>query len=238
VAIPGHGEDRIDQALGFGREVLVATVRQSLGVPVDHYAEISFDALAHLVDGVGGVPLYFPSPVRDEGSGLQVTGAGCRTLSGADALALARARHLEVRAPDGRWVEDQHSDLTRMGNAPVLLQALVQRVGDRAGGLGGFAALATLATDEIVLDDQLGAGDLAALGDWSRTVPSSPTSWYFPGLRIVERADHAQVLVFDPAGPPIREHLEGSARPVGPGGPGSGSVSVPPAAELAVRPCS
>ena len=56
-----------------------------------------------LVEAVDGVPIYFPEPVRDRHSGLDVPEPGCITLDPVQALAFARSRAYEVRATGAGW---------------------------------------------------------------------------------------------------------------------------------------
>jgi LCP family protein required for cell wall assembly len=239
VTVPGHGEDRINSALGHGREALVQTINQALGVTVDHYAEVSFDALVHLVDATGGVPVVVGAPVRDAQSGLAVDTAGCHVLDGGAALALARARHVEVRGPDGAWRAETGGDVDRIVRQRVLAEALVRRAGDRAGGTGGFGALAGLAADEVALDDRLGVGDLADLGEWSRSLaPDAVTGATVPGyLRQVSGG--RQVLVPPGNGAAIVPALldgRPAPAPVAPGGAGAGGDAPPTGADGPVEP--
>src|SRR5918994_6813912 len=90
-----RGSARINNAIQGGPGRLVATVTDALDLPVHHYVEVDFAGFRELVDAIGGVPVYFPEPVRDLRSGLEVPEAGCITLDPAQALAYARARAYE-----------------------------------------------------------------------------------------------------------------------------------------------
>src|SRR5215211_6729166 len=92
----GGSEDRINTAYSEGPQTLVDTVTGALGIPIPHYVEVDFSGFKGLVDVLGGVPLYFDQPMRDEWTGLSVAEPGCVKLSGNQALAFARSRHLEV----------------------------------------------------------------------------------------------------------------------------------------------
>lgn len=92
-ARPGQ-YNRIDSALAYGPSQLVAAVEQDFGVPINHYVVLNFDTFANVVDALGGVHMYFPDRVYDNYSQLDVTHTGCVYLSGFQALALVRARHM------------------------------------------------------------------------------------------------------------------------------------------------
>lgn len=58
VEIPGHDGNRLNAAYAYGGpELLCKTVEQNLGIAVDRYCVVNFQAFAALVDAVGGVDL-------------------------------------------------------------------------------------------------------------------------------------------------------------------------------------
>lgn len=58
VEIPGHDGNRLNAAYSYGgAELLMDTIELNLGIRVDHYVLVNFQAFAHLVDAVGGVDL-------------------------------------------------------------------------------------------------------------------------------------------------------------------------------------
>ncbi|MDA5279729.1 LCP family protein [Streptomyces sp. Isolate_45] len=119
VAIPGHGKDKIKKAYGLakaakedqlssqgvndrrrleqegreaGRRAQIDTVRNFLGVPVDHFAELNLAGFYHLADALGGVPVCLNKPVKDRWSGADFP-AGRQELDGRQSLAFVRQRH-------------------------------------------------------------------------------------------------------------------------------------------------
>ncbi|MFB7980272.1 LCP family protein [Streptomyces vinaceus] len=119
VDIPGHGKDKIKKAYGLakaeeedrlaargvkdrrqleragreaGRAAQIETVRNFLGVPVDHFAELNLAGFYHLADALGGVPVCLKRPVRDSYSGADFP-AGRQSLNGQQSLAFVRQRH-------------------------------------------------------------------------------------------------------------------------------------------------
>ena len=58
VAIPGHGNNRINAAWAYdGFEGLRAAIRENLGLRVDEYVAIDLPLLTDLLDGIGGLTL-------------------------------------------------------------------------------------------------------------------------------------------------------------------------------------
>ncbi|MFD3869809.1 LCP family protein [Streptomyces sp. NPDC058623] len=119
VAIPGHGKDKIKKAYGLakaakeeqlsargvkdrrqleqegreaGRRAQIDTVRNFLGVPVDHFAELNLAGFYHLADALDGVPVCLNKPVKDRWSGADFP-AGRQQLDGRQSLAFVRQRH-------------------------------------------------------------------------------------------------------------------------------------------------
>jgi hypothetical protein len=78
----------------------VKTVEQFLGVPINFYAQIDFNAFVRFIDEIGGVKVDIPAPITVDllGDGyrtLKKLKPGVQVLTGKIALAYARARHTE-----------------------------------------------------------------------------------------------------------------------------------------------
>ena len=74
--IPGHGTNRINAAYVIGGpDLLVETVQNETGIPINHYVEIDFGGVGKVVDSLGGVTLDFTYPGRDLTSGFQASRA-------------------------------------------------------------------------------------------------------------------------------------------------------------------
>ena len=88
VPIPGHGMTAIQNAtIDGGPSLLVQTVHQLTGVPIDHFARVDFNRLADLVNAVGGVDVTIPTTFTSYGHTFT---AGVNHLSGVTALYYAR----------------------------------------------------------------------------------------------------------------------------------------------------
>ena len=66
------GANKIDAALVQGPSQLVAAIEDDFGIPIQHYVELNFDSFANVVTALGGITMYFPEPVYDAYSGLNV----------------------------------------------------------------------------------------------------------------------------------------------------------------------
>src|ERR1700730_14978742 len=98
VQIPGHGRDLLNAAYGLGGANGPALVIQTLEdnfppLKINHYIEVNFKGFENIVNAIGRIHLWFPTPVHDPFSNLNVETAGCVSADGAMALAYARSRH-------------------------------------------------------------------------------------------------------------------------------------------------
>lgn len=124
--IPGFGRDRINTAYQYGADVLVTTIQQSLGVPLNHYVEVDFNSFKSIVSALGGVDLCFEFPTRDLHVGLIVPQPGCYTLDPVQSLAYARSRYYET-FQSGEWVIDGRADLGRIARQQAFMQSAINR---------------------------------------------------------------------------------------------------------------
>lgn len=93
-AVPGRGMTKINSALAYGGpELAVETVRELSGLPVYYYIETTFKGFKRIVNSLGGVRFTLPKPIFDEWAEARLP-AGTRVLSGEEALALVRSRHV------------------------------------------------------------------------------------------------------------------------------------------------
>ncbi|RDH11670.1 LCP family protein [Tsukamurella pulmonis] len=74
------------------RAATIATVGRLVGVPIDHFAEVSLVGFYDLAQTLGGVEVCLNSPVRDSYSGAAFP-AGRQKLNAAQSLAFVRQRH-------------------------------------------------------------------------------------------------------------------------------------------------
>ena len=160
--------DRINTAIqGPGKEKdLIQTIRQDLGIEIDHYAAVDFVGFRSIVNSVGGVVVPFTSPARDPLSGLKVPTAGCITLNGDQALAFARSRHYEY-FESGRWRSDPTGDLGRIQRQQEFMRRMLRQAISK-GVRNPFTLNSLIGAmtghDYVTLDDTLSTKDLVKLG--------------------------------------------------------------------------
>lgn len=131
-------KNRINTAFDVGPDVLVRTIQDDLGIPINHYVAVDFTGFRKVVNALGGVRFWYPEPVHDTFSGLNITTPGCYTLTGDMALALVRARHMTYQ-DNGRWRNELASDLARIRRQQLFVQRVVTKA--QGSGLGDVNAL-------------------------------------------------------------------------------------------------
>jgi len=166
VPIAGTGKTaRINTAHAHGVQVLIDTIQQDFGVPINHYVEIDFVGFEELVDAVGGVPMWFDTPVRDAHTGLSIPSAQCQVLDGQSARRFVRSRYLEYQDTDGRWHTDGTADLGRITRQQIFIRrAIAKAVGEGLTNPITLNDLVAAGVSNVQLDGRLSAGDLLALG--------------------------------------------------------------------------
>ena len=209
--VDGEPGVRINSLLATGGpDALIAALRAQLGVEVDHYVEVDFAGFRRGVDTLGGIRVSVPEAVRDDRSGLDLA-AGCQTIDGDQALALARSRRsVQVQADDGTWVTDPSGDFGRQDRAGVLAAALLRAVADV--GPGDVPRLVRNGVEGVVVDDALDTDDLVALArqaGGARVVPLR-----LPVVDVVR--GRAQMLVLADGADAVVDRLYGATPAPGP----------------------
>ena len=184
------GPNKIDAALYQGPTQLVTAIEEDFGIPVQHYVELNFDSFQGVVDALGGVKMYFPLPLYDAYSTLNIPTAGCHQLNGFEALAVVRARHLQYKPANvtssyhGYWPYDPESDLSRIRRDHEFLRVLAAEVSQR--GLGNpitDQSIASAVAPQLQVDDKLSLTDLVSLALTFHSVnPGSAPQWTMPVL--------------------------------------------------------
>jgi len=93
------GANKIDAALFQGPDQLIDAIEEDYGIPIQHFVELNFDSFINVVNALGGIKMYFPEPVYDAYSGLNIQTTGCLQLNGTQALQVVRARHVQYKGP-------------------------------------------------------------------------------------------------------------------------------------------
>ncbi len=181
------GANKIDAALYEGPSQLITAIEEDFGIPINNYVELNFDTFANVVNALGGVKMYFPIPIFDAESGLNIERAGCYDLDGYHALQVVRARHLQIQPDPSNhdprsWPYEALSDIARIRRTHEFLRVLAAKVAAR--GLGNpltdqsilTAVLPSLTVDSWIRRRQDGrVSPRPSLTPTSPTCPSSPT---------------------------------------------------------------
>jgi LCP family protein required for cell wall assembly len=127
VDIPGQGTNKINAAYALGGPALATqTVKEYLGIEINHVVEVSFENFPQLIDALGGVTYDGPAVLSKINGGRANGGTTLRLkkgeteLNGKQALALARTRK-NLRDPS-------ENDLTRARRQQQLVQAMKDKV--------------------------------------------------------------------------------------------------------------
>jgi len=178
VEVPGFGKQKIKEAYGLakareenrlmaqgvkdrteleskgreaGRRTEIQTVRNFLGVPVDHFAEVNLAGFYDLAGALNGVDVCLKRPTKDKNSGADFP-AGRQTLNARQSLAFVRQRH---NLPSG--------DLDRTRRQQAFLLSAVHKL-EASGTLdkiGRAYSLLEAAKRDIVIDKGWGLTDAA-----------------------------------------------------------------------------
>lgn len=164
VPLASGGNQRINAAIeAGGPEVLIDTIEEYLGIPINHYVQVDFAGFRDLVAVIDGVEVYFEHAARDRNSGLNVEQPGCVMLDPEQALAYVRARHYQT-FQGGRWRTDPTGDLGRISRQQDFIVRALRRAVDK--GIRNPVTLDNLvdaALDTVTVDDLLKADDIVDL---------------------------------------------------------------------------
>jgi LCP family protein required for cell wall assembly len=132
VDVPGYGPNKINAAYALGGSALaVKTVKQFLGIDVDHVIVVNFDEFPDLVDAMGGIDYSGGCVVSRINGGFRNGGytlrlrAGTTHIDGKQALALSRTRKNECNR--------REDELTRQRRQQKVVAAMKKRALSPAG---------------------------------------------------------------------------------------------------------
>jgi len=160
-------DNKINAAYNYGPDPLIATIENTFGIEISHFVIIDFSGVVDLVNSLGGINLDFPYPVRDNdngnnNSGLSIPRAGCQTLNGNTALALARSRFYEYEVRPGYWLYDGSGDLGRIQRQNIIIKAVIDKARSTYNPLTLNAFLGSVVHD-VTVDQNTSGSDLLAL---------------------------------------------------------------------------
>jgi LCP family protein required for cell wall assembly len=118
VNIPGTGPSKINAAYAIGGPTLmIETIKEYLGIEVNHLVEIDFKGFVKFVDALGGVSMTFDTCIRSRFEGrTHRFPKGENHLDGEEALDIVRIRKNECAL--------EESDLTRARRQQQFLEAV------------------------------------------------------------------------------------------------------------------
>lgn len=170
VPIAGTGRsDKINAAFEGGPERLIATIKGALGIEIDHYVEVDFNGFRGVVNSIGGVKVYFPSPARDSVTGLNIRTAGCVELDGDTSLKFVRSRNYTYYE-SGKWRTDPTADLGRIDRQQDFVRRVMHkaiRVGKNPATLN---ALIGNAVKNVSFDEAFSTKDMLRLAKRFRSL--------------------------------------------------------------------
>ena len=146
-----------------GAACLWKTVEQVTHIHIDHFIEVNFLSFRKIVNDVGGVPVCLPYSIKDPASRLNLP-AGKSVVSGAQALAFVRERHI-----------GEGSDVQRINRQQIFLASLAQKIKE-SSSLTNPTKLYGLVRDiagSLTTDSGLSATDMLAIADSLKGVSTS-----------------------------------------------------------------
>jgi LCP family protein required for cell wall assembly len=178
VDIPGNvpnvsGMNRINAAYDSGPDLLVQTIEQVLNIPINFYMSVNFPGFTDMVAALGGVDMSFPTAVKDDYTGLDVTTLGCQSVPGITALQLVRSRHLFYMNAYGEWVSDGQSDFSRIQRQDAFFRAVLAKVNAQATNPFAINGFISAAVGNLTISDTLTKGDLFHMAEEFKGLPSS-----------------------------------------------------------------
>ncbi len=163
VAIPGTGgSNRVNAAFNTGPNLLVKTIQEDFGIPINHVMVANFKGFQDMVNALGGISLDFAYPVRDPYSGLNVNKLGCQNVNGTTALALVRSRHLYY-FKDG-WQYDGMSDWSRIQRQQAFFHAVINKADSEFPNLLAMRDFLQATANDLQVDAGFSSHEMLSLG--------------------------------------------------------------------------
>ena len=159
-------QTRINAAYAYGQEeITVPTVEKLLNAPVDYYATFNFNSFLEIVDQLGGIEVDVPVTFTDTntlGNGEIHLKKGKQHLTGEEALALARTRHID-------------NDVKRGERQQLVLEAIAKKAMD--GSIKQYSNVLAVIGKNMKTD--LTFNDILDLGKTALGKPYTFTSYVF-----------------------------------------------------------
>ena len=224
VEIPGYGQNKLNAAFAFGGPALtIRTFREAFGIPIQHYLAVDFPGFEKIVDAIGHVHIFFPTPALDTYTGLYEPTMGCKSLDGVGALAYARSRHYAIpkqgvtnpdpKRPKQDWNEDPRADLDRIQRQQYFLRTLGQTaLNHGASNLNTAYHLLNAVTSSLKADKNLSNSELKSLVRTLRGL--DPATVEMTTLPVTTNAANTQLIVQYPEAEHVLNRLKNLSLPV------------------------
>ncbi len=232
--------NRINSSFNTGPNQLVKTITANFGIQINHVVQVDFSGFQDAVQALGGVYMNFPYPAKDAYSGLNITTPGCQLLNGAQALAVARARHYEYYE-NGYWHYDGTSDFGRIQRQDVFIKAMMSAAKSKVDPLTINAFIGSV-HEGITIDDGFGFNQLIGLAlDYHSYDPGNLQGETLPTVAANGFGDLGDVLTVDqPAAQEMLVNIFGSSlvAPTNPPPDANGVPQAPPPITPAITPAT
>jgi LCP family protein required for cell wall assembly len=171
VPIPGNGKDKVNASFSLGGPtLLIQTIREALGIDINHYVEVDFGGVERIVNAIGGIKVYADYPAKDDNTGLDIPEAGCNELDGYQALAYVRSRFYQTWE-NGRWVAGSNSDIDRIARQQDFIRRMMRKA--VSSGLSNPLTLNRLigiGVDNVRVDQQMSTKDITTVAKRFRNI--------------------------------------------------------------------
>ncbi len=163
VEVPGYGLQRVNTAYPLGAgDLAMQTLQYNLGVHVNYYVLVEFDAFITLVDEIGGIDINVPKTIYDSSYPDMNYGydpfyieAGEHHLDGETALKYARTRHTDNDFNRARRQQDVLFAIRERIFSLDMLPTLIQKAPSM------YSTLSDSITTNMTMDEMI---SLARLG--------------------------------------------------------------------------
>jgi LCP family protein required for cell wall assembly len=165
VPIPGHGTDKLNAAYSYGgMKLLIKTVREYLGVKVDHFVQVDFRGFQKVVAHLGGVYLPVDGRYLHRNDGTAANNyadidvkPGYQRLSRAKALQFVRFRHVD-------------SDFYRAARQQLFLREVGRQLQARTSDVGALPGIVDVLA-EATTSDLASVGETLEIAQALRSTP-------------------------------------------------------------------
>ena len=178
VNVPGQGRTKINSAYNDGPQKVIDTLKADYNININHFIRVDFQSFQGVVNAIGSVPVYVPYQARDDLTGLYSPSPGCKSLTGADALAYVRSRDLQYYSQSKkRWMPaDAVPDIDRIARQQQFIKQLAGIAVQKSlrDPLAGNQILNRV-LENLTVDKGLSKNDVLTLVDAFRTVNPKDT---------------------------------------------------------------